>query len=74
MKFKPIKCPECGKDARGTLEEMTGVAGFYYDKRGKLAKYSGNTEIFWDGQSTVVRNGKTVLICHEGHDWEAVGA
>ena len=74
MKFDPIKCPNCGENARGTLEDIVGVAEFAYDDDGKLLDYSGSTEVFWDDQTTRSGQnggGSVVLICHEGHEWEA---
>lgn len=53
----------------GTLEhiparaEITGIS----DKGEPF--FTGDTEEFWDDQSTVLRDGKVVFLCEEGGEW-----
>ena len=84
--FDPERCPKCGELPRGTLETLSGVAEFAprqdgvrengnhddpeRDVHGNFT-YSGNTEIFWDGQMTQKTDGNPHLICWNGHDWPA---
>ena len=68
MKIKQHICPECGGIATGTLELLPGVAGLDIEEDGS-AEYSGETDVQWDNQTTVMRDGKYVLTCHNGHEW-----
>lgn len=70
MKFVPDRCPECGEELWGTLEDITGCALMSRDKDGEYS-YTGSTEVFWDGQMTRTEGGKTILLCRGGHDWPA---
>jgi len=72
MRFDPWKCPECGQQARGTLEAIPGVALLLFDDDGS-ADYLGGTDVCWDGQKTVrAEDGRVTLVCPDGHDWPAV--
>ena len=65
------RCPECGEPARGTLEEVQGVALVMADPQTGKPLYAGETDIDWDSQQTVQREGKPVWVCASGHDWPA---
>ncbi len=74
MRFRPedLHCPECGAEARGTLERLSGVANFLRDPAwpAGTVEYEGGTDIFWDDSQTdpVGASGVTLLgFC--GHDW-----
>ncbi len=71
MRFSPIRCPECGQTARGTVEVLAGCAEFEVRGDGE-AVYSGYTEVWWDEQRSE-RNeaGRVHLVCPSGHDWWA---
>ena len=76
MRLEPFDCPQCGEVAKGTLETLSGVALLFkaIDNNGNPTgevEYDGYTEIFWNDQQTVHRNGNPVLICSSGHTWEA---
>jgi len=73
IKFTPIKCPECGELAEGTLEKLEGRADFGIVEEDGKTEYSGQTTIFWDSQRTESgEDGKRwTLLCHNGHDWLA---
>ena len=72
MRFDPPKCPECGEDPLGTLEDLTGRAEFSRQEDDGAYEYSGSTEVFWDGQMTRTdEEGKVALLCENGHDWFA---
>lgn len=72
MKFEPFNCPKCGLAARGTVESLSGVAEFNdADEEGNV-EYSGNTEVFWDGQMTETdEEGNVALVCLNGDEWYA---
>lgn len=67
-------CPECGEAARGTIDKLKGCAEF-----GEISpvaggpattEYSGNTEVWWDEQRTIMNKaGKSLVICPNGHEW-----
>ena len=72
MRLNPSKCPQCGQQAKGTLETIPGVARLLFDEDGR-AEYTGSTDVCWDGQETVLdESGRATLVCPDGHDWPAV--
>lgn len=70
MKLSIPNCPECGEQAKGTLEQMTGIALLNYFDDGTV-EYDGSTDVHWDGQESVIddETGDPILICHNGHQW-----
>lgn len=65
------RCPGCGEPARGTLEEVQGVALVMPDPETGKPHYAGETVVDWDSQQTVQGEGKPVWVCAGGHDWPA---
>lgn len=75
MQFEPSNCPECNEEPAGTLEDLTACAEFEKQPDGSY-EYSGYTEVYWDSQMTRTvhskqEGSKVVLLCDNGHDWEA---
>jgi hypothetical protein len=72
MKFDPLRCPECGEVADGTVDTVPGRALFTQpDERGHV-DWFGETKMFWDGQTTEMGpNGEHTLECTNGHQWLA---
>jgi len=71
MRLDPWKCPECDQPAKGTLETIPGIALLLFDEDGN-AEYFGQTDVCWDGQTTVRDDRDRVrLICADGHEWLA---
>ena len=71
MRYDPWRCPQCGQEAKGTLETIPGIARLLFDEDGN-AEYQGETDVCWDGQETVRdENGRATLVCPDGHDWLA---
>jgi hypothetical protein len=68
MRFKTPKCPECGELAKGTVDTIPGCALLTFAEDGS-AEYFGETEVFWDGQTTMRVGDALVLHCDQGHDW-----
>ena len=66
--------PKTGAAITGTLEQMDGKAlttedSFSRDDTGKLVfDYEGETEIYWNGQETQSRDGKTIFIDDDGEE------
>jgi hypothetical protein len=62
-----------GKEIRGTLETVCGVAEgqeFTRAADGSIEfVYSGSTDIWWDEQKTVTRQGQRVFIDEDGAEW-----
>lgn len=72
MKLSTPLCPECGKPARGTYDNIPGIAifGDYPSEDGEV-HYCDTTDVDWNGQYTVRgRSGKPLVICEEDHLWE----
>lgn len=68
-----VTCPE-GHNIDGTLERLSGVAQIAghvkRDQHGLLRfEYGGYTEIDWNSQQTVTRDGGTVFVCDNGDEW-----
>jgi len=67
-----------GKLIIGTLERLSGrgdiVEGsFTRNENGTLTfEYEGYTEVFWEEQKTVCRNGKPIFLDEEGFQWEEI--
>ncbi len=61
-----------GKRIVGTLEIVTGRAEIGSWSRGQNGElefeYAGGTEIFWDEQKTVERDGQAVYLTEEGDE------
>ena len=68
MKFDPHKCPGCGGNARGTLDNITGTALMYLDVDGEY-EWLGETEVDWDSQESDVLKGKVNLQCADCRGW-----
>ncbi len=71
MKLRTPKCPECGLPAKGTLENLLGIARLSDIEPDGACEYAGDTEIIWDTQRTLGEGDKMMLVCHEGHNWES---
>lgn len=58
-----------GHEILGTLERLTGRAEIMgIDPTGE-PQYQGSTEIFYDDQETVMRDGKIVFLDAQGGEW-----
>jgi hypothetical protein len=63
-----------GKLITGTLERMSGRANIVADSvrkgdGGIEFDYDGSTDIFWDEQHTVTREGELVFLDEDGNDY-----
>lgn len=58
-----------GDQILGTLEKLTGRAEITGIEDDGTPVYSGGTEIFYDDQVTVMRDGRMVFLCTEGDEW-----
>jgi hypothetical protein len=60
-------CPD-GLPLYGTLETLTGTAvGYPTLVDGRIRPvYTGHTEVHYDEQNTVVRDGEIIWVCEEG--------
>ncbi len=65
-----------GKLINGTLERLSGRAdivegSFTRNENGTLTfEHEGYTEVFWEEQWTVYRNGRPIFLDEEGFQWE----
>ena len=65
-----------GKLIVGTFEKLFGRAdivegSFTRNENGTLTfEYEGYTEVFWEEQRTVHRNGRPIFLDEEGFQWE----
>jgi len=70
MKLAKPKCPECGEEARSTVEQLLGCADIEIDGDGD-AIYT-DTEVAWEHSESVRGpGGGIMLVCPEGHSWES---
>ena len=59
----------------GTLEQLTGRAeietgSYYYRADGTIDfEYNGGTKLFYDDQTTILRNGKRLFLDENGEEW-----
>lgn len=57
----------------GTLEVINGCADLVWfekqDDGSMQPRYTGTTEVYWEGQMTVRRNGETVYVDDNGKEW-----
>lgn len=59
-----------GSPIIGTLERLTGRAELEgIDPETGEPEYAGGTEIFYDDQTTVTRDGKIVFLDESGEEW-----
>lgn len=61
-----------GLEIKGTLERLAGVSCLVSlaIKDGKLIyEYDGETEVYWEEQETVQRDGEPVFVDVEGGEW-----
>lgn len=70
MKFKPDRCPKCGTSPTGTLETIEGLAGLGPGRPGEF-EYTGDTDVDWNSQMSVLTGKKVTLVCQNSHDWLA---
>lgn len=71
MKITPCKCPECGGDIRGTVDQVPGIA-LLTDLGGGDFEYAGETEVFWDGQTPETdADGRQLVQCENSHEFYA---
>lgn len=69
MKFNPEFCPTCGDSIHGTVETLKGFS-FLEFVDGEY-QYDGETEMWYDEQKTITKNGKALVQCAYGHEWYA---
>ena len=53
---------------RGTLETVTGVALVEGREADGYPLYTGETDVWWDEQKTVVRGGERVWVDSDGNE------
>jgi hypothetical protein len=58
-----------GAYIKGTLETLSGVALINGIDESGEPEHCGETEIYWDEQKTVERDGKPVYVDTEGSEW-----
>lgn len=67
-----LKSPK-GKKIVGTFEKLEGCANIESASIGKDGRieieYEGTTEIWWDNQKTVQKNGRPVFVDEDGELW-----
>jgi hypothetical protein len=57
-----------GSPIVGTLEIIHGVANCTIHSDGTRT-YDGGTDVDWDSQETVVRDGKVIFVDEDGEEW-----
>jgi hypothetical protein len=73
MKLEIPNCPQCGLIAKGTVEQVQGLALLGEIGGDGRCEYGGETKIWWDEQRTVLdQDGRATLVCHDGHQWQSL--
>src|SRR4051794_41149635 len=64
-----LLCPECGNTMQGTVEQVGGIAlARPMLQDGKVEPdYEGYTEIDWNSQVTLTKDGESLWMCELGH-------
>lgn len=70
IRYTSPNCPECGEQARGTLEKMEGCAELSFNADG-TCEHNGYTEVFYDSMQTQTEDGLDMLVCRCGHAWRS---
>ncbi len=66
-----------GSQIIGTLENLTGRAEIVADTFTKAEdgtlefEWEGGTEVFWDDQRTIERDGEDIYLAEDGTEWKA---
>lgn len=71
MKFEKLTCEECGSPASSTWESIPGQALLSEPDEFGEVEYEGETEVFWDGQTTDENAEGVLLGCDCGHSWRS---
>ena len=58
-----------GSKIVGTLETIPGICRLVDISDDGRVDYLGGTDILWDAQETVTRDGKTVFVDEGGDEW-----
>ena len=58
-----------GSPIVGTLETIVGIGMIKGIDVDGTPDYVGETDIFWDDQITVVRDGKIIFVDDDGDEW-----
>ncbi len=69
MKFDSLHCPECGEPARGTIDVIHGCALFAEPDENERVDYAGETDVWWEEQTTIAIGNRLRLICPHAHEW-----
>ena len=64
-KYSPI-----GSMIRGTLETITGCALISFNDDGSW-DYDGETDVWWDEQRTLTKDGEDLFVDEAGYSWKA---
>jgi len=73
MRFEKPRCPVCGEEPASILEMLLAhawVSKADAHEGEPLWDYAGESDILWDTQEPLEREGKVRLYCSAGHDWE----
>lgn len=72
MKYGTPKCPECGQTLAGECDLIPGRAEVFEREDGTF-EYTGNTEVFWDGQANETNEEAHVLTKYKIDARDAMG-
>ena len=71
MKFEKLHCPSCGKPATSTWDNVPGQAILSEPDENGEVDYVGETEMFWDGQTTDETDEGFLMGCDCGESWRS---
>ncbi|MEW6545050.1 MAG: hypothetical protein AB1411_15755 [Nitrospirota bacterium] len=72
MRFEPLRCPACGRFARGNIDRIPALAVFTEPDASGGVVYAGESDVWWDEAETVRdRRNRVRLVCPLDHEWWA---
>ena len=71
MRFAPDKCPTCGEDPAGIIEQVYGRA-WLGERADDKFDYDGGTDMDWNSQEPARdEHDRVTLFCPARHTWQA---
>lgn len=71
LKIGTPNCPTCKEQARGVVEQVSGISGLAFDNDGS-ADWVGGIALEWDTQTPKRdEENRVTLFCPNNHKWQS---